>query len=161
VGRLLSVLAAATPRGGRIFEIGGGTGVGAAWIVAGLGERTDVELVSFEIDPVLSEAARAESWPGYVRIVTDDAVEALKAHGMADLVFSDAAPVKYGQIDVVLKALRPGGFMVIDDLEVGARTTEAQRAEKDALRAALSSRSDLRLVELAWSTGVILAAKTR
>jgi len=161
VGRLLSVLAGATPRGGRIFEIGAGTGVGAAWITAGLGERTDVELVSFEIDPKLSDAAREGAWPSYVQFVTGDATETLKAYGLADLVFTDAAPVKYGHIDLVLGALRPGGFMVIDDLNVGPRTTEAQRGEKDALRSILLNRLDIRLVEFDWSTGVILASKSR
>ena len=50
VGEMLAVLAATTPLGGRILELGMGFGVGLAWILAGLGSRTDVEVVSVERD---------------------------------------------------------------------------------------------------------------
>jgi predicted O-methyltransferase YrrM len=38
VGRLLAVLAAGVPGGGRILEIGTGAGVGTAWMVEGIGD---------------------------------------------------------------------------------------------------------------------------
>jgi predicted O-methyltransferase YrrM len=161
VGRLLTVLACATPRGGRILEIGAGTGVGVAWIAAGLGERTDVEIVSVEVDPKLSDAARTWPWPAHIRIVTADALETLGTLGTYDLVFADAAPIKYGHIDSVLGTLRPGGLLVLDDLRGGMRTDEAQRAEKDALRATLLRHPEVHAVEFDWASGVILAAKFR
>lgn len=50
VGEMLAVFAATTPPGGRILELGTGFGVGLAWILTGLGSRTDVEVVSVERD---------------------------------------------------------------------------------------------------------------
>jgi len=161
VGRLLAVLACAVPSGGRILEIGTGAGVGTAWIAAGLGERTDIEVVSVEIDAGLSDAVRRWPWPAYVRIVTADALEALGTLGTFNLVFADAAPIKYGHIESVLKALCPGGLLILDDLRVGKRTDEVQRAEKDALRSKLLGHPEVQAVEIDWSSRVVLVAKSR
>jgi predicted O-methyltransferase YrrM len=159
VGRLLTVLAYAVPSGGRILEIGTGTGVGTGWITAGLGERTDVEVVSVEVEARLADAVRSWPWPAYVRIVTADALAVLETLGTFDLVFADAAPVKYGHIGSVLGALRPGGLLVMDDIRATSRTDEAQRTERSAMRSMLLRQPDIRAVDVDWSSGVILAAK--
>jgi predicted O-methyltransferase YrrM len=57
----------------------------------------------------------------------------------------------------VLKILRPGGLLVIDCV----RTSEVQNAEKDALRRSLLYHPELNAVEMEWSTGVILATKSK
>ncbi len=158
VGRLLAVLAAAVPSGGRVLEIGTGVGVGTAWISAGMGERTDIEFVSIEADRRLSSAARSWSWPGYVQIVTADALEVLETLGTFDLIFADASPVKYGHIESILQALRPRAILIVDDL-AGPRISERQQAEKDALRRSLLHHSELQAVELEWASGLILATK--
>ncbi|HEY1248209.1 MAG TPA: class I SAM-dependent methyltransferase, partial [Nitrososphaera sp.] len=157
VGRLLSVLACAVPSGGRILEIGTGAGVGTAWITAGLGERTDCEVVSVEINPQLSEATRKWPWPSYVQILTTNGLDALGKLGTFNLVFADAGPIKYNYMASVLKILRPGGLLVIDCV----RTSEVQNAEKDALRRSLLYHPELNAVEMEWSTGVILATKSK
>ncbi len=161
VGRLLSVLAAAAPKGGRILEIGTGVGVGLGWICAGLGRRTDVEVVSIEIDRELSEAARAWAWPGRVRIMTADAVDLLPTLGAFDLVFVDASPVKHGQMEPAIRALRPGGVLVIDDLHTDMSNYEVQKAHKDALRELVLGHPALQALELDWASGVILAVRTK
>ena len=161
VGRLLTVLACAVPSDGRILEIGTGAGVGTGWIAAGLGERTDVEVVSVESEARLADAVRTYPWPAHVRIVTADAMAMLDTLGTFDLVFADAAPVKYGHIGSVLAALRPGGILVIDDIRATARTNEAKRAERNAMRSMLLRRPDIRAVDVDWSSGVIVAAKAR
>jgi predicted O-methyltransferase YrrM len=161
VGRLLAVLAATVPPRGRILEIGTGAGVGTAWITAGLDGRTDVELVSVEADPEVSGATSRGSWPAYVQIVTADAAEALPKLGAFDLVFADAAPVKYGHIGTVLAALRAGGLLVADDLAPGEQTSDEQREEKDALRGAALGDPDLHAVELGASSGLLIVAKPR
>jgi predicted O-methyltransferase YrrM len=161
VGRLLSVLTACVSSGGRVLEIGTGTGVGTGWIGEGLEGRTDVEVVTIEVDPALAESTRNWSWPANVRIVTAEGTEAFSGLGAFDLVFADAAPVKYGDVDAVLQALNPGGILVIDDLGAGARTTDDQLAEKDALRHALLEDPSLLAVELDTSSGLIVALKRR
>lgn len=66
VGLLVSCLANSVPIGGRILEIGTGCGVGLSWIVHGIGSRTDVEVVSVELDPAIAEATRSVGWPDWV-----------------------------------------------------------------------------------------------
>lgn len=160
VGRLLAVLAAAMPVNGRILEIGTGVGVGTAWIATGLGERTDVEVISVEAHGGLSDAARKGQWPAGVEFVTADAVEVLPTLGTFDLVFADAAPVKYGHLASVLETLRPGGLLAIDDLDSGPSTSQDQCDEKEALRRSLLHHPELHAVEIAGSTGVLLAARS-
>jgi predicted O-methyltransferase YrrM len=159
VGRLLSVLAAAVPDGGRILEIGTSVGVGMAWICEGLGERTDVEVVGLEIRPELVEAALEWPWPEHVTLLNEDAVEALGRLGEFDLVFVDAAPIKLRQIDAAMAAIGPHGILVIDDMRIGAMNPEQQRREKELLRAGLAASSEMRAVELDWASQVILAAR--
>ncbi|CAD6556838.1 tRNA 5-hydroxyuridine methyltransferase [Paraburkholderia kirstenboschensis] len=157
VGRLLAVLAAAVPVGGRILEIGTGVGVGLGWIISGLGGRNDVDVVSIEGDRRLSNAASGWQWPAGVHILTADAAEAVATIGTFDLIFADAAPIKYGNIESVLKTMRPSAVLIIDDLYSGPSTSEQQRAEKNALRHLLSNSGELQVVELEWASGVILA----
>jgi predicted O-methyltransferase YrrM len=157
VGRLLAALSAAVPSGGRILEIGTGVGMGLAWITAGLGAREDVEVVSIEADLRLARAAGGWHWPAYVQLVTDNAADVMGVHGTFSLVFADAAPIKYGHIDAVIRLLRPGGILLVDDFHEGPRTTEVQHAEKVALRRALLGHRQLQAVELEWSSGVLLA----
>ncbi len=159
VGRLLAVLAGAVPRDGRILELGTAVGVGAAWITSGLGTRSDVEVVSVEADERLAEAVRAGSWPPYVTLVAADGLDALGTAGTFDLVFADAAPIKYGHLDAVLAALRPRGVLVIDDVHLGSGASETARERVAWLRRQINVHPQLTSVELDWASGVIVASK--
>ena len=160
IGRLLATLAATVPPGGRVLEIGTAVGVGLAWITVGLGARTDVEVVSIEADRRLAAAAATWSWAANVRLVADDAIVAMPELGTFNLIFADAAPIKYGDIGSVINHLRPGGMLVIDDFHEGPRDNEVEHAEKVALRRALFDHPLLQTVELEWSSGVVLATMT-
>lgn len=160
VGRLLAVLAAAVPEGGRILEIGTGVGVGTAWISSGLGERSDVEVISVEVDGQLSEAAREWPWPAHVRIVTADVMELLEEIGAFHLIFVDASPIKHGHIESMINLLRPAGVLVVDDLHVGTKNPEEQEAVQNSLRLSVLHHPHLQAVELDWASGVILATRT-
>lgn len=159
VGRLLAVLAGAVPRDGRILELGTGVGVGTAWITSGLGLRSDVEIVSVESDERLSDATRTWPWPPYVTMVTADGRDVLGALGTFDLVFADAAPIKYGHIEAVLAALRPRGLLVIDDTPLGSSAVETVREHVETLRRLISEHAELTSVELDWAGGLIVASK--
>jgi demethylmenaquinone methyltransferase/2-methoxy-6-polyprenyl-1,4-benzoquinol methylase len=160
VGRLLAVLAGAVPRDGRILELGTGVGVGTAWITSGLGTRSDVEVVSVESDERLNDAARTWPWPPYVAMVMADGREAIGTLGTFDLIFADAAPIKYGHIEAVLAALRPRGLLVIDDTHLGSAAAENTHKKVETLRRFVSTHSELTSVELDWASGVILASKS-
>jgi demethylmenaquinone methyltransferase/2-methoxy-6-polyprenyl-1,4-benzoquinol methylase len=158
VGRLLAVLAAAVPTAGRVLELGTGAGWGTAWLASGLAGRVDAELVSVERDHRLAEEVRSWPWPPWVRIVTGDGLEALAGLGTFDLIFADAPAGKFSGLPATLDALRPGGVLVLDDMAPGS-PDEAQRRGQDYVRTTLSGRPDLAVVELEWSSGVILAAR--
>jgi predicted O-methyltransferase YrrM len=160
VGRLLAVLAGAVPRNGRILELGTAVGVGTAWITSGLGTRGDVEVVTVESDERLSAAARRWSWPSHVTMVTADGRKAIETLGAFDLVFADAAPIKYGHMEAVLAALRPRGLLVIDDTHIGSGAGETARERVETLRRFVSRHPELTSVELDWASGVIVASKS-
>lgn len=91
VGQLLAVLSAAVPPNGAILELGTGAGVDMAWIVEGLHSRTDVRVVSVELDPVVAAVAAEASWPGFVQLEVGDALDVLRdAVQSYDLIFADA-----------------------------------------------------------------------
>lgn len=160
VGRLLAMLAATVPNCARILEIGTSVGSGTAWICAGLGERTDVEVISVEIDSRLSDATREWQWPGYVQIITADVLEVLGGLGSFHLIFADASPVKYSDIESAISALCPRGVLVVDDLEPTIVTSETRRGEIEILKQHLLYHPRLKAAELDWSSGVIVATCT-
>jgi predicted O-methyltransferase YrrM len=159
VGRLLAVLAAAVPPGGRILEIGTGVGVGTAWISTGLAGRTDVEMISVEVDRQSSDAAMEWPWPAHVHIINADVLDVLGTLGKFDLMFVDAAPIKR-HIEWTIRALRRGGILVVDDCHTDMKMTDLQRANNADLRRFLLRHPELQTVELDWASGVILATHT-
>src|SRR5262249_13674005 len=156
VGRLLSTLAAFTPRRGRILEIGTGAGVGTAWVCAGLDQRKDVEVVTVEIDGRLIDLTKTWDWPDYVELLTADIADLVSSIGKFDLVFADAAPSKYEYLDSVLSLIRAGGMLLVDDVRTRAGRTLVN-AKIDALRDRLLNDLTLRAVEFDWCSGVIFA----
>jgi demethylmenaquinone methyltransferase/2-methoxy-6-polyprenyl-1,4-benzoquinol methylase len=156
---LLAVLAAAVPHGGRILELGTGAGVGCAWIVHGLGARTDVEVVSVELDETCARAASSVPWPSYVTLHTGDALELLPALGSFDLLFPDAPAGKWTGLSKTLAALHPGGVIVVDDMIPKPDFPEDWKAALLRTRENLLAHEDLVAVEIADLTGVILATK--
>lgn len=154
VGRLLTVLAATVPAGGRVLELGTGTGVGTAAIVDGLRDRTDVEVVTVDADAAISARAEEIGWPPCVRFVVGDAVELLRTLGRFDLVFADAPGGKWVGLDRTIDALAPGGLLVVDDLDDPA-------PQQAVVAETLLGHPHLAAVRLDWSTGVIVAACRR
>ncbi|VVQ28488.1 hypothetical protein PS943_00924 [Pseudomonas fluorescens] len=160
VGRLLAVFAAAVPSGGRILEIGTGVGVGTAWISSGLHEKTDIEVVSVEVDFELSHATSNWSWSPNIKFIAADALEVLRSPGGFDLIFADASPIKYGHIESVINALCPKGVLIIDDLGANPEATVSQREKIEGLRNSLLYHPKLRAVDLDWASGVVIATRT-
>jgi predicted O-methyltransferase YrrM len=80
--------------------------------------------------------------------VTADALEVLGTLSTFNPKFADATPIKYVHIESVFRTLRPGGLLIVDDLEAGMRTSEVQHAEKDALQRSLFHHPELHAVEI-------------
>ena len=107
VGALLAVLAASKP-GGRLLELGTGTGHGTAWLLSGMDSGATLDTVDTDRDVV----AVAQRHLGADRRVTfhimDGAEFLLKSTSRFDLIYADAWPGKYSQLDEALSLLRPG-----------------------------------------------------
>jgi predicted O-methyltransferase YrrM len=80
--------------------------------------------------------------------------------GQFDLIFVDASPMKFDEIEFPIRALRAGGKLCLDDLS-GKLTGKAKHfnADHERLRQFLSNHPELHYVFLDWSTGVVLATK--
>ena len=144
-----------------MLEIGTGVGIGLAWIVYGLGPRDDVEVVSVELDPDLAVCARAIGWPDWVSIVTGNGAELLESAGSFDLIFPDSTGVKTQDVRPFIAALRPGGILLLDDMEVlkghgPERRTRLARVHRQFLEDPNIVCADLQL-----SSGVLLATRRR
>jgi len=159
VGHLLAVLAASVPLNGRILELGTGAGVGTAWIVHGLGDRSDVDVVTAEVDPQLVGALQAQHWPAHVQFLCGDAVQLLPSLGRFDLVFADAQGGKWERLDLTVAALAPGGFLLVDDMAPTDRWDAVQVTKQSSVRRTLRGHPDLVSCEMDWATGVVLCAR--
>ena len=111
-GRLLHLLAG---RRGveRVAEIGTGTGVGTAWLAAGL--APGVPLYTAELDADLARVA-AEMFreDPDVHVLEGDWRTVLPPHPPFDLIFVDGGRAK-DDPDAVLQLAMPGATVVMDD----------------------------------------------
>ncbi len=161
VGELLAVLSASVPTDGRVLELGTGVGVGTAWIVHGLAGRPDVEVVTVEVDPRLSAAARRQPWPAGVRFLVGDALELLPSLGRFALIFADAQGGKWERLDLTVDALGGGGFLLVDDMTPTEEWDQEQATKQSEVRDALHRHSALVACEMDWATGLVLCVRRR
>jgi predicted O-methyltransferase YrrM len=159
-GRLLRALAASKP-GGRLLELGTGTGVGTAWLLDGMDPTARLETV--ETDPRAAEVARRHLGrdPRVTFSAVDGAEFVVHAPRAAfDLIFADAWPGKFSHLEETLALLRPGGIYIVDDLLPQPNWPEGHGAAVAALIESLESRKDCAAVKLAWATGLLVLVRT-
>ncbi|HKH89031.1 MAG TPA: class I SAM-dependent methyltransferase [Acidimicrobiales bacterium] len=159
VGRLLAFFASRVPKGGRMLELGTGAGVGLAWIVHGIGDRHDVEVVSVEIDGEQAAHTRAAGWPGWVSILEGDGADLVGTLGSFDLIFPDAPGGKIFKLRKTIAALRPGGVILVDDMDLSRHSDPDLRSGLASVRERLFEHPDLVCAELPFASGVILASR--
>ena len=158
-GSLLRVLAGSKP-GGRLLELGTGTGVATAWLLAGMDAATRLETV--DSDPSVVEVARAHlGGDPRVRFNIAEGGDWLRrwSGGPFDLVFADAWSGKFSDLDAALRLLAIGGLYVIDDLLPQPSWPDGHGPRIEPLLAELEGRPDLACVRLAWSSGLAVAVK--
>ena len=158
-GALLAVLSAAKP-GGRLLELGTGTGIGTAWLLSGMDASARLDTV--DTDQAVVDVARRHLG-GDARVafrVEDGAAFLARADpDTYDLVYADAWPGKFTHLDAALGCIRQGGFYVIDDLLPQANWPEGHGAKVDALIADLERRPGFAVVRMAWASGVMLVVR--
>ena len=161
VGSLLKTLISSKPKG-RFLELGTGIGLSLSWMIDGL--DTESEIISVDNDWELIEIARSFFGDDdRVTLICEDGarwIENYKGEKF-DLIFADAWPGKYSQLDETLNILKVGGYYVIDDMLTQPNWPEGHENNVAELMAHLGSRDDLTLTKMNWSTGIVLAVKTR
>lgn len=160
VGRVLAMLAAAVPDHGRIVELGTGTGVGLAWLLAGSDNGDRIDVVSVDTDSDLLDETAAADWPPNVRFLHGDGELHVQDLAPVHLLFADAAGGKLHGLDHSIAALAPGGVLVVDDMHPHLHTTDGLADTIDDVRRQLLAHPDLLAVEIDHGTGIIIATKT-
>ncbi len=158
-GALLAALAASKP-GGRLLELGTGTGIGTAWLLSGMDAGARLETV--DTDPaVVAIAQRHLAADPRVTFHLADAGEIVGRlpRDAFDLIFADAWPGKFSHVDETLALLRAGGIYVIDDLLPQPNWPDGHAARIPPLVAALEARTGFTTVRLSWASGLMLVVR--
>ncbi len=159
IGTLLKTLISSKPAG-KFLEIGTGIGLSLSWMIDGM-DRVS-KLITVDNDPELIAIARQyfES-DDRVEIICEDGTEWIENYegDKFDLIFADAWPGKYSEIDEILNLVKVGGFYVIDDMSVQPNWPEGHDKNVNRLVSYLENRKDFNLTKMNWSTGLILAVK--
>jgi predicted O-methyltransferase YrrM len=157
-GSLLKTLAASKPFG-RFLELGTGTGLATAWIVAGMDKKSS--LLTVENNGLLIDVAKRFINDDRVEFILTDAYEWIKEYNgeKFDFIFADAMPGKYDLFDETINLLKSGGLYIIDDM-LPQPNWPAGHAEKvTGFIKDIETRNDLLITKLNWSTGIIIVAK--
>ena len=158
-GAFLAALAAAKP-GGRLLELGTGTGIGTAWLLSGMDASARLDTV--DTDAAVVDVARRHLG-GDARVafrVEDGGAFLARADpDTYDLAYADAWPGKFTHLDAALACLRQGGLYIVDDLLPQANWPEGHAGKVDALIADLERRPGFAVVRLAWASGLMLVVR--
>jgi predicted O-methyltransferase YrrM len=160
-GALLRTLAASKRRA-RLLELGTGTGLATAWLLDGMDGAARLDTVDND-GGCVAVARRHLGHDARVTFhLTDGALFLAQAEPDSyDLVFADAWPGKFSELERALTLLKPGGFYVIDDLLPQPNWPADHAPKVPRLLETLAQRTDLTLCPLSWSSGLVLAVKTR
>lgn len=158
-GALLRVLAASKPAG-RMLELGTGTGVGTAWLLAGMDAAS--RLTTVDTDPKTQNIARnALGADPRLTFVLEDALDYLRRQPPAgfDLVFADALRGKFDGLDEALAVVKSGGFYVIDDLLPQPNWPEGHAERIDPLIERMAGHPQFQVVPILWASGLLIAVR--
>ncbi|MEZ5042638.1 MAG: class I SAM-dependent methyltransferase [Saprospiraceae bacterium] len=159
IGTLLKTLITTKPKA-NLLELGTGIGLSLSWMIDGMDAAS--KLTTVDNDPALT--AIAQHYFGEnenVDIVCLDGTTWIKNYAGPpfDLVFADAWPGKYSEIEAILALIKVGGFYVIDDMSARSDWPVGHQAKVDQLIDYLENRADFNLTKMNWSTGIIIAVR--
>jgi predicted O-methyltransferase YrrM len=158
-GALLRTLAASRP-GGRLLELGTGTGLATAWLLDGMDQTST--LTSVDNDSLVQAVAlQCLGDDPRLQLMNMNAIDFLRNQTPQsfDLVFADAIPGKYEGLDLALAVVRPGGFYVIDDMLPQTNWPAGHAEKAQVLTERLARQEDFTLVPMVWSSGIIVAVR--
>ena len=158
-GSLLRTLAASKVAG-RFLELGTGTGVGTAWLLAGMDSASRLDSVEVDVS-ALDIARRHLGGDPRVTFHLADGELFLKqsAPMRFDLIYADAWPGKFAHLDLALSLLRVGGIYVVDDLLPQPSWPVGHAPRVPVLIAELEGRRDLVTTKMAWASGLMIVVR--
>jgi predicted O-methyltransferase YrrM len=159
-GSLLRCLAASKPNG-HFLELGTGTGVGTAWLLAGMDPGS--RLVSVDNDAQVVQVAQRDL--GHDPRVTFHLMDGAAfleqaAPQQFDFIYADAWPGKFTHLDLALSLLRIGGIYFIDDLLPQASWPDGHAPKVRALITDLVQRRGFVATQFAWASGLMMLVRT-
>ena len=159
IGALLKTLISSKPKS-NLLELGTGIGLSLSWMIDGMDAES--KITSVDNDPKLIEIAK-HHFPEENRLtlIHADASQWITNYrgDKFDLIFADAWPGKYSEVDLVLDLLKIGGFYIIDDMKAQPNWPDGHQKHVDELIGYLENRNDINLTKMNWSTGIIVAVK--
>ena len=161
IGTLLKTLVASKPCG-NFLELGTGIGLSLSWMVDGLDKFG--KIISIDNDPELTGiVSTLFEQDSRVKILCQDGADFIKTFegDRFDLIFADAWPGKYSELDETLSMLKVGGIYVIDDMDPQPNWPEGHAEKAEVLIEKLENRTDFTLTKMNWSTGIILMTKLK
>jgi predicted O-methyltransferase YrrM len=158
-GSLLRTLAACKPEG-RFLELGTGTGIGTAWLLAGMDARSHLDSVDSNAT-VSAVAQRHLAHDPRITFHIGDGAQFLTRlqPGELDFVYADAWPGKFVHLDLALSLLRTGGIYFVDDLLPQSNWPADHPSKVEALVATLESRRGFVATRLGWASGLMLLVR--
>jgi predicted O-methyltransferase YrrM len=159
-GSLLRTLAASKP-GGWFLELGTGTGIGTAWLLAGMDDTSHLDSVEYDAS-VLDIARRHLGRDPRVTFHLADGAEFLGEPGRRayDFIYADTWPGKFTHLDEALSLLRRGGIYVIDDLLPQPNWPDDHAPKVPRLVADLEGRPGFVATKLSWASGLMVLVRT-
>jgi predicted O-methyltransferase YrrM len=157
-GSLLRILAAAKPAG-RFLELGTGTGIGTAWLLAGMDSSSKLD--SVDRDSTVQEVAKRhlDDDSRVMFHVADGEQFLVEARTPYDLIFADSWAGKFNHLDEALSLLRVGGIYFVDDLLPQPNWPEDHAGKVATLVNDLKSRKGFEVNKLDWASGLMILVR--
>ena len=161
VGSLLKTLIASKPSS-HILKLETGIGLSLSWMIEGLDK--DSKIISIDNDSTLITIVKSFFGDDpRIKLVCEDGSKWISNYqGVGfDLVFADAWPGKFSDLDQLLVHIKIGGFYVIDDINPQSNWPEGHQEKVEKLIHFLESKQDFSMTKIDWSTGVIIMTKLK
>lgn len=159
VGSLLRTLVGSKSNA-NVLELGTGIGLSLSWMVDGMCKNSI--LTTIDNDPELTQIAKKffKNDPR-ISIICEDGSKWIRKYqgNKFDLVFADAWPGKFSELDEILALINPGGFYIIDDMIRQPNWPEGHTNFVNQLISKLEIREDFNITKMNWSSGIIVMTK--